>query len=382
MTDFEIQELETYSSVQNMLQGEAHWIEKLGTMAPSGYNLMRGGSSAGGPSNAKPCEIFLGDTTREFTSITSAIEAVALFHNITEETEFRRYYGRVRARMNYKGSQPWTLAEALELEPREDFRKTVLSKKAKASGENLGTARSREYRQKRTQELASVEKVRIIPHPEDSGKTVSIGEAAKLFGIADSTLRWRLDQIRPNISQMQPQEIIAHLKTAQEREKPVRVFLPGEKEPVELGYNALARKYQRKGHSVSAIKARLRKMSSSPTNDELLVAIGLTEPPPRTRVVHVKAISRKKHCDDWTVSFDMSAHQFPNQAAFVRACAEVLMNMPGDRRKLGKSPTDMVKVIGYIRGVACRMTKGGTTPNELADFFGIREELSRYGRKK
>lgn len=378
--DFQIRELEVYSSVGAMLAGEAQWIERLKTMAPSGYNLMRGGSSAGGPSNSKPCEIFIDYKLESFTSIGDAIRAVALFHGITDDTERRKFHGKVRTRMGYKTGHPWSFAEALELEPREDFRNTLLSKNAKASGENIGTARSRDFRKKKAGKLANVDKIYNVPDPGDLTQFVSIGKAAELLGIPKSTVRWRLDQIRLKQTPMTPAEIISHIKNPQDRKNLIRVQLPGENDPVEFGYNELAEKFQKKGHSFSAIKSRLRKMGASADNDDILEAIGLKERLPQVWLASVKQPSRKKHCDDWSISLGSARCQFPCQADFVRACSDLLMKDPAQTRHLGKSPTDVKKVQRHIQGIARQKTKSGASAEELADFFGIREKLARYNQ--
>ncbi|ASP93334.1 GIY-YIG nuclease family protein [Sinorhizobium meliloti] len=49
---FSIRQLSIHESQTEMLADENIWIEKLGTMAPNGYNLMPGGRSAGGAATA------------------------------------------------------------------------------------------------------------------------------------------------------------------------------------------------------------------------------------------------------------------------------------------------------------------------------------------
>lgn len=374
---FEIATLENYRSVQEMLDGEGFWIDEFDTMAPHGYNLMRGGSSAGGPSNSKPCEIFLDGSLQKFTSIQAATEAVAKFMGITDEKQVSRFKGRVRTRMNCKDGPGWTFAAALDLEPREDLRTTERSRTAKQDKENLDTVRSRDYRRLKAEKLENVGKVETIPHPNNLSETVSIKEAAKLLNIAKSTLRWRLDQIRPKIETMAAKDIIAHLETSQTREKQFHVTLPSGEE-INAGHNALAAQFSRQGHSVSAIKSRLRKLGPAPTNDDLLVAIGKKERPDVRKTISFSPISRKKHCDNWTISFGQNICQFTNQAEFVRACADLLMSTRTDGRYLGREPHDIVKVERHIQDVTRRMTKKGATPEQIADHFEIRETLSKY----
>jgi predicted GIY-YIG superfamily endonuclease len=374
---FKIAELQTYSSVQDMLDGEAVWIDRLGTMAPQGYNVLRGGSSAGGPSNSKPCEIFLGGSVQSFSSITAAVDAVVKLKGMDDEKEIEKFHGRVKARMNYKSGSEWTFAAALELEPRDDLRVTELSRTAKAKNENLGTARSRDYRSKKAAQLANVQKVSFIPDPANHNATVSIAKAAELLGVPVSTLRWRLDQIRTKIGNMTSAAILAHLAASQDREQQFQITLPSG-ELLRAGHNAVAQRFKRPGHSVSAIKSRLRKLGSAPNNDDLLIAIGQKDSPRQEREINSMPVSRKKHCDDWTISNGQAARVFMTQAEFARACTALLTKSTTGQQHLGAHPHDIDKVTRRIQGIACRMTKKGITPEQIADYFGIRAPLSIY----
>ena len=66
--------LDTTDSAIEARRLEAEWIERLNTHCPAGYNLMPGGSSLGGPSNAKSVTVAIpGRGVRTFSTIQDAI---------------------------------------------------------------------------------------------------------------------------------------------------------------------------------------------------------------------------------------------------------------------------------------------------------------------
>ena len=94
----------------------AHRINTLQTMAPVGFNIMRGSSSAGGPSNSKPCETFLGGRLQTFISFTDAAEAVASSEGVVDPIEVERFIQRAKMKMQGREDKPeskYSLAEAL-----------------------------------------------------------------------------------------------------------------------------------------------------------------------------------------------------------------------------------------------------------------------------
>jgi hypothetical protein len=66
---FDIALLSTHRSLNAVRRAEIRAIEKWGTVAPYGYNLMRGGSSVGGPSNSKSVTVEAGDKRTTFESL-------------------------------------------------------------------------------------------------------------------------------------------------------------------------------------------------------------------------------------------------------------------------------------------------------------------------
>ncbi|MDX0482332.1 hypothetical protein GOL95_31630 [Sinorhizobium medicae] len=74
---FSIRQLSIHESQTKMLADENIWIEKLGTMAPNGYNLIPWGRSAGGVGNSLAMELFIDGALRMFPSIKQAAHALA-----------------------------------------------------------------------------------------------------------------------------------------------------------------------------------------------------------------------------------------------------------------------------------------------------------------
>lgn len=156
---FVIETLQVYTTLEAMRDGESHWIDTLQTMAPAGFNIMRGGSSVGGPSNSKPCEIFLDGKLQTFSSFTDAAKAAAKGEGIIDPIEIKKFVANAKAKMHGTKGKPetrYSLAEALGIEPRDDGRWTQVSRAAKAAGRLVDTERSRNQRQKlREQRLAT-----------------------------------------------------------------------------------------------------------------------------------------------------------------------------------------------------------------------------------
>ena len=376
---FKIELLQVYDTPEEMRDGEAHWVGTLQTMAPVGFNIMRGGSSLGGPSNAKPCEIFLNGQLQTFSSFTSAAKAVANAGGIVDPTEVQRFIDNAKMKMHGSKGNPgskYSLAEALGIEPREDGRWTAVSRAARAAGRSVDTERSRHQRQRlREERITAGVTTGLLPCPHNPTLRVSQTAVFEALGIKASTGRFRLAQIAARLDSMTPREIHDYLRESQDRSKPITVELP-DGQRICLGMNALAKAYAQPGHGFSAIKARLRKLGANPGNDDLLIAIGLATKPARSRnVVTVHPVSRKKHCSDWTISKGTHAKTYINQKAFVEACYQALLRYPSLAHWLGNNPTDKHKVHRSLQGRISSATRAGKTPQQLAEMFTIVDDL-------
>ncbi|WP_022964258.1 GIY-YIG nuclease family protein [Halopseudomonas pelagia] len=376
---FVIELLKEYATLEEMRDGEGYWIDTLKTMAPRGFNIMRGGSSVGGPSNSAPCEIFLGGRLRKFISFTAAAKTVAIANGVEDPEEITRFTNRAKMRVRGQEDKPeskYSLVEALGIKPRDDGRTTNLSREAKASGRLIDTARSSRQRRKRRCQLDAdgVATNIKLPSLSNPNKRVSQIEHFKELNVKPSTGRSRLAQIAPQIHLMTPREIDKHLLTPQDRSKPIRVILPDGQE-ITGGINFVARTYSRTGHSFSGIKARLRKLGDNPSNDELLIAIGLATRPDSYKVIPVHPISRKKHCSEWTISKGTRTKTYANQKTFVEACHKALLKYPDRAYWLGSNPTDMHKAFRSLQGRISLGTRDGKTPQKLAESFAIVDDL-------
>ena len=355
-----------------MREGEADWINQLGTMAPTGYNLMRGGSSVGSISNAKPCTIFINGILQNFVSFTEAAKAAAMVHGITGNDQVQRFIGtaHVRRRNN------WTLGEALGFEPREDGRSTEISRTARKAGELVDTARSREHRRKlRSERCDAIYRTKALPDPNDNSSTLPPKEVFKILCVSESTGRHRLRQIESKLHKMSPAQILSHISNKQDRTKPVSVVMPDGR-VITKSVNELARCHEKDGLGYSAIKARLRKLGPSPTNEDILVALGICHPTAKVpRVIPLAAVSRKKHCSDWTIHEGERSRPFCNQAAFLDACYQKLRQSHEGRQLLGRSPDDEHKAKRSLQARISRGTRSGKSPTNLANELGILLDL-------
>ncbi|MQW40774.1 hypothetical protein CN150_34930 [Sinorhizobium meliloti] len=123
---FSIRQLSIHESQTEMLADENIWIEKLGTMAPNGYDLMPGGRSAGGVGNSLAMELFIDGALRMFPSIKQAAHALAEAASIDAK--------KFAAWVYFRLGKGWPIAEAFDLEPHEDGRTTERSRQAAAAG--------------------------------------------------------------------------------------------------------------------------------------------------------------------------------------------------------------------------------------------------------
>lgn len=368
---FSIEALATFSSLEEMRKGEAYWIERFGAMAPKGYNLMRGGSSVGGPSNAKPCNVFIGSEEKIFESFSAAARFIASEEMSLSGVEVERFIGTARSRVK----SGWSLTEALELEPRIDERTTKLSRKAREEGVKVDTARSREQRKKvRIARDANNVQIKEITHPT-TGQTISWTEFFRLCGVNKSTGRFRLGQIAASVHSMSAEEIRAHISKFQDRKKKITIKLPDETTKT-LGVNEWAHLCECDGLGFSAIKSRLKKAGPEASNEELLVAIGARSAPSKLQsIVQAPAQSRKKHCSDWSIQNAGKKLVFANQASFVDACIKAIKDSKVNQHLLGKQPDDEYKVKRSLQAKVSTATKNKKSPTEIAKSFGILDSL-------
>jgi hypothetical protein len=376
---FVIELLQVYATLDEMRDGEGFWIDNLRTMAPEGFNIMRGGSSVGGPSNAKPCEIFLGGRLQTFSSFTAAGKAVASANGVVDPNAVKRFIDSAKMKMRGTKGKPeskYSLAEALGIEPREDGRWTDVSRAAKVAGRSVDTERSRHQRQKlRDQRLVDGVTTGQLPCFYNPTLRVSQSAVFEALGISASTGRYRLAQIAAQLDLMTTREIHEHLRKPQDRSKPITVDMP-DGQRVILGMNALAKAHARPGHGVAIIKARLRKLGANPSNDELLIAIGLVAKEAKSsKVIPVQPVSRKKHCSNWTITKGTRTKIYASQKAFIVACHKALLMHPDRAYWLGNNPANIHKAHRSLQHRISNATRDGKTPQQLAEAFAIIDDL-------
>ncbi len=91
---FSVRRLDTAEDPAAARMLEAAWIAQLGTAAPAGFNLMPGGSSLGGPANARPIVVSDEGGEQHYPSLSRAIRA-------TRECRRRAGHRRVGAAAIY-----------------------------------------------------------------------------------------------------------------------------------------------------------------------------------------------------------------------------------------------------------------------------------------
>lgn len=371
---FSIELLEKCASVEEMLDGEERWIAEIGTMAPTGYNVMPGGRSAGGPSNSKPVHVFADGKLKEFPSISSAARARAAELG---KRNVENFVGLVLARIGQMG---WTHAEALEYDDHEDGRRTELSRRARDAGELVATVRSREYRRSTKADRERIPKGFMLPAPDGSGQQVNIVRFAEQAGLSKATVTHRLHRIYKDISRMTIREVIAALVTAVERAKTIVVHLPNDQQ-IKGSRNELAKAFSEgeyKGYRVvpnlgrEALRARLRKAGDAASNDELLIALGVKAPDTSARVIPAKPVHRRKlRASGYVVmADDKRQRRFIKQADFVRACLAGLVELNQVEKWVSpKAETAKERELSLQKKVTQMMKS--LTPTEVAKEFGV-----------
>lgn len=316
---FEITELEVCNSVDAMRKAEEKWIDQLDTRAPKGYNLMRGGASVGGPSNAKPVEVLIDGGRQTFSSMA---EVCRVFCTDVHED---RYYSRAMARLK----AGWTIEQALGLQARVDGRTTALSAQARASGDNLASLRSARQR-KKLAAAAPAPGSYQLPDPDNPGTTLSARAFAKKTGLPVTTIRHRAQNIKRQAI-TDPAAVIEALKNGFDRAAYHDIILD-DQTTLNGSIRQVARLASKGAHlsgtlSVDAIRSRLSKLTGKSSRDELLVAIGHAAPALPASLSTAPPVLRPVHCDDWTVVYHGRTHRYANQMAFCRACYAAMQKM-------------------------------------------------------
>lgn len=323
---FSIRQLSIHESQTEMLADETVWIEKLGTMAPNGYNLMPGGRSAGGIGNSQAMELFVDGVLRTFPSIKQAAHALAEAASLDPKKFAARVYSR-----RGKG---WPLAEAFDLEPHEDGRTTERSRQAAAAGVLLATARSKDHRDWLKARQASIKKGSLLPHPREPGLFVTIDQFIDISGLPKSTVTRRLRRIWP-IENLPSEDVILALTKREDRRRIFEFTLDGE--TVRAGVNELAARFERpRGNSRSAIKKRLGALPEPAGEVEILQAVGVLQRTSKRVLVSAQAVPvRNLLIGNWSVRYQSQFKELPRQMDFVRWLSSFMFPLLDgqDRRK-------------------------------------------------
>ena len=260
---------------------EASWIARLRCMVPSGFNLMPGGSSLGGPSNARPVSVEVGGQRHTYASVGAALSDRN--RSAADRGEVRVQRSTAHARL----AAGWSPAEALGYAPHRDGRGarerfsvdgivySTLREASVASGLAIATLRSRLHRSKRRamqsdvpevgrdQRTASLGRRPLLGlvHPT-TGEPVSARAYARATGLPLSTVLHRAHRLGLGAS---PED----MATPVERRRVV-TCVGADGATVTGGYREVARRVLDPGWtrapdtrklSASAIRARLRRLT-------------------------------------------------------------------------------------------------------------------------
>lgn len=181
-SQFDIELLEDYDTVDDMKQGEIKYINEHNTLAPNGLNLAKGGISAGGVSNSQPIDIYIKDKLEHFPSHS------AFFQKLAED------YGINKATIKYRFDKIKKDGDNDILEFGDLIEKIIMyfEDSRKTGGTN-------QQRQKRTREqfknFCCERNIDItnFKYPNDNNEfTLSSKEFAQKHGLVSSTVRNRL----------------------------------------------------------------------------------------------------------------------------------------------------------------------------------------------
>ena len=210
---FEVRELTRTYSLATAGWLEQVWIDRIGSMAPHGYNLMPGGASVGGRGNAQTLMLHIDGEEVAFTTIRAAVvhcnnRAVRLGAGLLR-------IGTVYARL----VAGWSPEQACDLEPHDDGRSqrdpfvvdgrtyTSLAAASAATGVHMETLRSRLHRARRAgEQRPDIGRNRRrggrrpmlgLRHPE-TGEVVSARTYSRATGIPAATVLSRFHRAGDN----------------------------------------------------------------------------------------------------------------------------------------------------------------------------------------
>jgi hypothetical protein len=283
---------------------ERRWVAMLRSAKPEGYNDMPGGSSVGGPDNARRLAVRTEPGRRQiYRSIHEAIADRNRWLRRAGQAILQP--GTVYARL----AGGWSPEEALGYVPREDGRSlralfrldgvayTTLASAADASGDTVAALRSRLHRAKQDDGLAGTV-IEIgtdrrscpaascnlaIPWPA-TGEALTADAFAARTGVAKSTIIHRWHQVRRQLAtgceRLSPTALYDRLTTKTDRRKLLRLVLPdgrvwsgGERELARRVLDDVALEAARPCRlSESGIRRRLRVLTLRERADPALVA--------------------------------------------------------------------------------------------------------------
>ena len=285
---------------------ERMWIERLGTAAPHGFNLLPGGASLGGPCNAKPVAVT--HPARGVLTFPSVMDAVAATNADREAAGMEALsLGSVYARIGLG----WSVDQALELAPHRDRRRArplftwrgrtyrSLRELADEEGLRIDSARSKLYRARQAGCAPSADMAadrrrpgshrtggvgygRLtplqLPHPREAeGPWVDAETFARLSGVPKATVLNRFHRIVENgrdPATLTRAEFLAALTDTRNRRIIIRLTVPNGP-TMEGGVREVIRRVLSDQHvsgqrreqiGMSAIRARLRRMPGWPNN--------------------------------------------------------------------------------------------------------------------
>ncbi|MCA3155524.1 MAG: GIY-YIG nuclease family protein [Burkholderiales bacterium] len=303
--EFEITKIDGCSTPREARKLEQHWIERLQTRAPKGFNLQPGGASLGGPANGRPITLRIdGQRKRRFPSIMSALNYVNALR--IRDGKSPLGFPTVRARIE-AGHTP---RQAFEFEERVDRRQLrampihvagkeffSLANAAKESGLSQSALKGRRWRASRaglgSASLAEDRRLpgsarqngaktgRLppfeLPHPHNANEVVSAADFARLTGLSKATITYRYQKILheegDQLFSLDREEIIARLLEGPERRIQISLPLPDGR-ILKGGVRELIRKVladpdlramRSEDIGLSGIRKRLRETESWPT---------------------------------------------------------------------------------------------------------------------
>ncbi len=293
---FQVEEIASAQTADEAKVLERAWIDRLKTMFPDGFNLMPGGSSIGGPGNAKPVSLVLEDGTRR--------EWPAIGHAIADCNKERSLRGLPLIQPGSAYARfvaGWTVAEALGLSTHSDgraFRTAVrvgtrechtLRDASTLTGVSIAVLRSRAHRRRGLSDADLAQDRHSSRRPKlfdsaivwpTTGERLTASQFADRTCIPKATVIHRWHQAaRLGLDFDDTQEISNFLQTGQDRRKILSLHLPdgtvwkgGHRE---LARRVLASEWEPERSrrlSEAGIRRRLRRLSPDQLSDPSHVA--------------------------------------------------------------------------------------------------------------